>query len=253
MIAALPMYDFGDLVPANDAFWGLIRHALRDAGQAAPDHLTHGAPDLWRQWKAPDLVLSQTCGYPFRNHLHGHVTLVGTPDYGLPGCPPGHYHSVFVARADDHRSTLGDFRGARLAYNDVLSQSGWSAAQTHLGSLGLPPLAGLQTGSHRASALAAADGRADLASLDAVTWRHLQRLDHVTQRLRVLDRTLPTPGLPLISRAGADGAALFHAVAHAIAALPAGARATLGITGLIAIPAEHYLRVPNAPASLPVD
>ena len=93
MIASLAMYDRAEAQPANDRLWGLIRDGLRRSGGAAPDRLTRGDGAYWPAWEAPDLVLSQTCGYPFRARLIGTVTLIGTPDYGVTGCPPGHYCS----------------------------------------------------------------------------------------------------------------------------------------------------------------
>jgi ABC-type phosphate/phosphonate transport system substrate-binding protein len=143
--------------------------------------------------------MSQTCGFPYRSRLHGQVLLVGTPDYGVDGCAPGHYRSVFVARADDPRDRIEQFDGAGLAYNEALSQSGWAAPQTHAAQIGIRLLPALETGAHSQSARAIAEGRADVAALDAVTWRLLQRFDSVTRELRVVGLTDPTPGLPLIT------------------------------------------------------
>jgi ABC-type phosphate/phosphonate transport system substrate-binding protein len=249
MIASLGMYDFGASVAANDRFWALIRDGLRARGLAAPDALLRGEAAFWPAWEAPDLVLSQTCGYPFRARLHDRVTYVGTPDYGLEGCPPGHYRSVFVARADDPRLALADFDGAPFAYNEDLSQSGWAAPQVHAAGLGirLPPT--VRTGGHRLSARAVAEGQADIASLDALT--HLLLIENepdLMRHLRVIDRTVPTPGLPYIAAAGAPAALIFDAVVEAIAALSPADRATLHLKGFVRIPTESYLAVPNPPA-----
>lgn len=246
MIAALPMYDFDDLVTANDTLWQLIGGGAAKAGIMAPEALLRG-PDLWDIWQAPDLLLAQTCGYPFRARLHPQVALIGTPDYGVEGCGPGQYCSVFVARADDPRARLADFDGTALAYNEPLSQSGWAAPQTEAARLGLRFPAGLRTGAHRATAHAIAEGRADLGALDAVTWRHVQRLDPVAGALRVVARTAPTPGLPLITAQQDKAALLFGITAAAIAALPDGPRHTLGLRGLVRLPVEDYLSVPNPP------
>lgn len=243
------MYDFGAASAANDRLWALIRDALRDLGITAPDALTRGETAYWDTWQSPDLLLSQTCGYPFRARLHDRVTYIATPDYGVEGCPPGHYCSVFVARADDPRETLAAFDTAAFAYNEGLSQSGWAAPQTHAASLGirLPPT--LQTGGHRLSARAVADGRADIAALDAVTWALLQADDPgLTTRLKPLARTAPTPGLPYITARGTDPDPLFAAIAQAITALAATDRATLHLRGLTRIPLPAYLAVPNPAA-----
>lgn len=247
MIATLPMYDRAELAPATDRYWAAIRDGLRAAGMAAPDALSPGADDLWPLWTAPDLVLAQTCGLPYRTRLHGKVTLVGTPDFALAGCPPGYYCSVLVARADDMRSFEGLAAG-RLAYNDALSQSGWAAAHSHLAGLGLALRPTLCCGGHRRSAQAVAEGRADLAAIDAVTWRLMQRHDGgLTDTLREVARTAPTPGLPYITALGHDPAVLFAAIAAALAGLADDDRQALGLRGLVMIPAAAYLALPIPP------
>lgn len=247
MIASLAMYDFGAARAANDRFWTLIRNDLRKQGIAAPDALTRGEHAFWPAWSSPDLLLSQTCGYPFRARLQGLVTLVGTPDYGLPGAPPGHYYSVLVARKEDPRADLAAFDGARLAYNEDLSQSGWAAPQTHVAGLGLTLRPHLRTGGHQRSAAAVADGLAEMAALDAVTWAIMQDLDPVAQRLRVIARTDPTPVLPFITALDRDPAPIFAAIARAIAAMAPSDRALLRLRDIVAIPAADYLAVPNPP------
>jgi ABC-type phosphate/phosphonate transport system substrate-binding protein len=248
MIASLAMYDFGPLRPANDRLWALIRSGLRQRGIAAPDILTREEGAYWPAWHSPELLLSQTCGYPFRARLHGKVTYVGTPDYGVEGCPPGHYRSVFIAHADDPRETLADFDGAQFAFNDGLSQSGWAAPQTHAARLGLRLIPTLQTGAHRASAGAVAESRADIASLDAVTFALLQATDPLTARLKIVGRTDPSPGLPCITALGRDPDPIFDAVGQAVAALSAQDRATLRLAGFVRIPEADYLAVPNPPS-----
>ena len=200
MIASLGMYDFGPAQAANDRLWALVRDGLRTRGIAAPETLTRGEHAYWDAWQSPHLLLSQTCGYPFRARLHDRVTYVGTPDYGVDGGPPGYYRSVFVARADDPRETLADFDGARFAYNEALSQSGWAAPQTHAAKLGihLPPA--LQSGGHRLSALAVAEGRADIAALDAVTHAMLQEVEPKVAGLRALGHAYEGRS-PLLARA----------------------------------------------------
>lgn len=247
MIAALGMYDPAPLQGANDLLWALVRDGLRARGVDAPDALTRGAGAYWNAWQDPALVLGQTCGYPFRARLHGRVTLVGTPDYGVPGCPPGHYCSVYVVRADDPRGTVEAFDGAVLAYNDALSQSGWAAPGNDAARRGIAFRTGPQTGAHVQSARAVAEGRADIAALDAVTWALLTENGLAPAGLRVLGHTTPTPGLPCIAGPGADAAATFDAVAGAIAALPAAARATLHLRGIVRVPAADYLAVPDPP------
>lgn len=249
MIASLGMYDRAECQPANDRLWALIRDGLRAAGIDAPERLTRGEGAYWPAWQSPDLILSQTCGYPFRARLHGQVRLVGTPDYGVEGCPPGHYRSVLVARAGDGRGDVAEFDGVPLAYNEALSQSGWAAPQTHAARIGIRLPAGPATGAHRASAETVAEGRADIAALDAVTWGLIQRFDPALAAvLKVVGRTDPTPGLPLITGPAQDADLIAGCVARAIDALSEDDRATLRLRGLVRLPAADYLAVPNPPA-----
>lgn len=248
MIAALPMYDRPEIRALTDRYWQLIRAALARRGIDAPASLRRGDEELMPQWTAPDLLLSQTCGFPFRAKLHDKVTLIGTPDFGVEGCAPGYYRSVLIARRDDPRDTLAAFDGTPIAFNDALSQSGWAAPQNHAAKLGLTFPAGLQTGSHAASLAAVATGRADLAALDAVTWSLLSEHDPMAASVRVIAMTDPTPGLPYITARGRDSAPVFDAIAEAIAQLDPRERAALRLNGIVYIPAETYLAVPTPPA-----
>jgi ABC-type phosphate/phosphonate transport system substrate-binding protein len=247
VIAALGMYDRVEAQASNDRFWALIRDGLRARGIAAPESLTRGAGAYWDAWQSPDLVLSQTCGFPYRARLHGKVTLVGTPDFGVEGCPPGNYRSVFVARQDDPRSDLTEFDGAGLAFNEDLSQSGWAAPQNHAAGLGisLPPR--LRSGGHLLSAKAVAEGRAEIAAIDAVTWAMITRWEGFAKGLKGVGRTDPTPGLPYIAALKADGPALFAAIEASIAALPPDDRGILCLRGLVHIEPAAYLAVPTPP------
>ncbi len=241
-LVSLGMYARPETRGATGRLWSLIAEEY-GAGPArmAPDDEAEEA------WLAPDLLLAQTCGLPFRHHLKDRVTLVGTPDYGVPGCLPGYYRSCVVVRRDDARKELAEFRGARLAVNSLMSQSGWAAIENHLSETGAAFSfyeRRLETGSHAASAQAVARGEAALAAIDAVTWALLERHEPWVRGLAVLTRTRPTPGLPLITRAGNDPAPLFAAITAAIARLGAPDRAALMLRGLVAIPKEHYLAEP---------
>jgi len=244
MIASLPMYQRPELVDAHNRYWALIRIHLSRAGIASPEALSQDAEEM-SVWTAPGLVMSQTCGMPYRVRLHDRVALVGTPDYGVEGCPPGYYRSAIVVRKNDDRADLAAFEGAVFAYNDALSQSGYAAAYWHVTRHHPWFETCLQTGQHVDSARAVADGRADIASLDVVSWRLMREHDSWTRDLRVLEWTEPTPGLPYIARLGADVLAIFTAVRRAIADLPEGDRSRLGIRDVVSIPKAAYLAMPD--------
>lgn len=247
MIASLGMYDRAEAQGSNDRLWALIRDGMRSQGITAPETLTRGAGAYWPAWTARDLTFSQTCGFPYRARLWDKVTLIGTPDYGVAGCPPGHYCSVLIARAEDPRQDLAAFDGALLAFNEDLSQSGWAAPQNHASKLGLRLVPHLRTGGHLLSARAVADGRAEIAAIDAVTWEMIQEWEAFAPRLKAVGRTDPTPALPYIAAPGVDADRMFDIVSAAIADLPAPDRRILRIKGLTRIAPAEYLAVPIPP------
>ncbi|MBP7003608.1 MAG: PhnD/SsuA/transferrin family substrate-binding protein [Amaricoccus sp.] len=233
------MYDWPEVRPATDALWAALRDALRTRGLAAPDALSRDA----MHWTHPRLALSQTCALPMRLGLAARVTLVGAPDFGLEGCPPGHYRSALVVRAGDPRETPAELAAARFAYNSTDSQSGWGALVATLGPL--DPARGLTTGAHRDSVRAIAGGRADVAAIDAQSWRLAQAWEPAAARLRVVAWTAPTPGTPYITAAGRDPAPYAAAAAEAIAALADSHRAALGLAGFTPLAPALYAADPS--------
>ena len=241
MIALLPMYDWLELADQHRNFWALIRDNLRESGIDAPQDLDSKI-DYWDAWTSPQLVLGQTCGLPYRTKLHDRVNLVGTLDYQLADAPAGYYYSQLVVRAGDDRN-LNDFESSTLAFNGHDSQSGWAAPQNFAALHGFDFASTFHSGAHSESARAVADGQADIAAIDAVTWRLIcAYMPNIAKNLRVLTHTTPTPGLPLIT--ALDPKPIATAVRTAIQGLTAGDRQALGVFQLVDIPASAYLSVP---------
>lgn len=256
MIASLPMYDRPETRAAWDQLWTLsvteARNRADNLGMpppAVPDCLSWdvGHAD---HWLAADLALSQACSLPYRTRLHNKVTLLGAFDFGLTGCPPGYYNSILVMRKDDPRHAPGDWPGLTLAYNAPDSQSGWAAPYFHAQTLGLHFVKGIETGAHAASARAVAEGRADIAALDAQTCRLLRRYEGFMDTLVEVGQTEPTPGLPLITSRGWNASELWAAMDIAFSALPEATRATLDLRGLVALNPARYKALPIPPTPL---
>jgi len=241
MIASLPMYDRPETAAANDRLWGRI-HKILGFGPALLDRETQD----WDAWLDEKLLLSQTCGLPYRSKLHDKVQLVATPDYGLDGAAPGYYYSVFVVRRGGHEN-LVDYAGKRFAYNGSGSQSGWAAPMKQLADRGFGFGSQTETGSHGASAQAVAEGRADIAALDAQTWRMIKKYDAFASDLIAIARTEETPGLPLITGPEFDPAQISKAVSDAVEMMSDEDRELLNIRGIRRIPKQAYLAVADAP------
>ena len=142
---------------------------------------------------------------------------------------------------------MDEFQGARFAYNQDHSQSGYAAPYWHLHLLGFWFEDRLQTGQHLLSARSVAEGTSDIAALDAVSCRLIKRYEPFAEQLRVIDWTEPTPGLPLITGRDNDPETVFIAVESAISALSDQDRRALLLKGITKIPATRYLSIPNPP------
>lgn len=246
MIASLMMYARPELATAHARFWAQIRDQLSARGIDSPRALSQDAP-MFDVWLHPQMVLSQTCSMPYRTWLKDQVTLLGTLDYGVAGCPEGYYKSALVVRRDETRQNLVSFKESVFAFNQTHSQSGYAAPFAHARARGFWFENRLETGAHVASAQAVVQGQADVAALDAVSWRLMQRYDKFAQDLRVLEWTEPTPGLPLITGANQDADAVFEAVSMSIETMSDEDKNLLGIKGLVRIPKAKYLALETPP------
>lgn len=245
MIAALPMYWFPETRDAHVAFWAIVRDALRDAGLAAPDALTETA-DLPGLWGAGDLVLSHICNLPYRLSYRDRLTRIAASDYGLEGCPPGHYRSLFVTRRDHPADAPWD--GAALAINEPDSQSGWGAPAAWAAAHGLRFRPVRVTGSHHASIRAVAAGQADLAAIDARSFAIHSEIEPATARLKVIGATDPSPGMTFVTRAGEDPAPYLAAIRAGIAGIDDRHRHWLGLRDAIVLEDAAYdLALPPDP------
>ena len=249
-IAVLPMYDFPWVAAANDALWASIRARLSETGVRAPAKLTRGG-DLAAQWRRPSLIFGQTCGYPYATSLKDAVTPNATPEYSFPGCEGASHRSFLIRGASDPRRGLSEFKGAIAALNAHDSNTGMNLFRATIAPIagGAPFFhATLVTGSHEASVEAIAEGRADLASIDCVSFALIGRgRPGLVDRVAIVTESLLSPCLPFIASASL-GRQTIDAVREALfAALAdpdlAEARATLGLKGARILTPADYERV----------
>ncbi|MGV6847058.1 MAG: phosphate/phosphite/phosphonate ABC transporter substrate-binding protein [Marinibacterium sp.] len=237
MIASLPMYWRAENAGAWRRFWDLVRRRLPDLPDLTPPE---DLPQpLGAHWLAPDLALSMTCGLPLRSALRDRVTYVGTLDFGLAD-RRGYYRSQVICR----RGLAADAAGLRIAFNAPDSQSGWAAVDLPKGRF----TDWVETGSHAASLAALTEDRADIAWIDAITWRLLKRFDPAAGEVEEIRQTPLSPGLPLITARGHDPAPLRAALGDAVAALPDTMRNDLGgLTGFAVLDPARYHEQPVPP------
>jgi ABC-type phosphate/phosphonate transport system substrate-binding protein len=248
-LASIAMYAAREpLAEATSQLWQFLRDMLKAAGISdVPDALDHDIP-YDAAWLDPQLLLSQTCGFPYVKRLRDRVRLVATPAYGFPGCEGATMCSFIVVRQDFPAETVVDLRGTRAAINSPDSNSG-----ANLFRASVAPLAGsdrffsdiVETGSHHGSLVAVATDRADVAAIDCITFENFRRFrPDVVEGIRVLSRTMSGPGLPLITRGDASDAEIeiMRDALKASLTEPslAATREVLGLVGFEYLTPEDY-------------
>ncbi|WP_373987672.1 phosphate/phosphite/phosphonate ABC transporter substrate-binding protein [Duganella sp. BuS-21] len=200
---SLPMYNVSPRLQRE--YERMLACVLADAGVRDEVQLL-SEPELPAVWRRADLLLSQTCGYPYVNALRGLVTLLATPCFDFPGCEGSDYSSVIVTRALDGVASLAEARGLTAAANDLHSNSGMNALRH-----AVAPLARegrffgkvKWTGSHAASVRAVREGEADIAAIDCVTFGYLQQeWPERVEGISILQYSASAPGLPLVTARG---------------------------------------------------
>ncbi|MDY7535014.1 PhnD/SsuA/transferrin family substrate-binding protein [Pseudomonas sp. Bout1] len=187
---------------ANEVWLSRILERL-GATRRTAEHL-----DLRALWRAPELLLTQTCGYPLMTELRGQVQVIGRPRYELPHSSAGTHCSLLLTRDDNPRSALADFYNSRGVINGHDSNSGMNLLRERLAPLqqGGRFFAEVGiSGAHRESLRWLREGRAELAAIDSVTFDYLARFapDEVAG-LRTVTRSAPSPTLPYISASGSS-------------------------------------------------
>ncbi|WP_120495555.1 phosphate/phosphite/phosphonate ABC transporter substrate-binding protein [Kiloniella sp. EL199] len=241
-IVSLPMYDWPEVQIYNDRFFKELRTSLADQGFIAPTALNRTIATM-DQWLGDNLLLSQTCGLPFKTVLKDKVSLVGTPAYGI-NCGAGSYFSVIVVHQDTSIDTLDDLKGLTFTYNDKRSQSGYAALLFTLSHIGNTKdfRSSFESGSHRASIQTVAAGRADFASIDALSWELALRHEPAAQKLKVIATSEPTPTLPFITarRSRKEIDQLHMAVVDAMVSLDEETREALLLIGFSPLKERDY-------------
>lgn len=207
-LASLAMYvSPPPVAEATTAFWSFLRDELRREGVDGVPESLDDRVQYNKAWLHSDLLLAQTCGYPYVKHLRGKVRLVATPIFGHPGCDGPEKCSFVIVRKEIEAHSLEDLRGAKAAINEPDSNSGvnlFRAAIAPLARNGHFFSSVIETGGHLNSIAAVSAGIADVAAIDCVTYGNTLRFDpECLSGVRLLAETVKGPGLPFITRANA--------------------------------------------------
>lgn len=202
--------------------------------------------ELLELFRSPDLLLTQTCGYPLMTLLRGQVQLVGRPRYELNDSSAGNHCSLIVSRATDPRIDLAEFKGSRGVINDRHSNSGMNLFRHRLAPLqqGGRFFASVAiSGAHQQSLRYVREGWADLACIDSVTFDCLARYAPAeVAGLRLVACTATSPTLPYITALDTGGVGaeqIRRAMNQALQQLPQ-VSAVLGVQEVLPVSEADY-------------
>lgn len=194
--AALPMYDWPEVRDRTRAFWQGVRE--RVAGLPELSHPVE-MEDLLAIWRDPATVMTECCWGTVDLGMCTVQQILAQRNYdGVPGGDGLNYRSALVMRSGEvaqpaARAVLPQgIEGLKWAANQPDSRSGW---------LGIAEDAALSaeevlwTGAHRESIRKIAEGQADIAAIDCLSWQLAQAYEPAAKGLVVVGWTAPRPGI----------------------------------------------------------
>ncbi|MDN5929095.1 MAG: PhnD/SsuA/transferrin family substrate-binding protein [Hyphomicrobiales bacterium] len=199
------------------AVLGGIRDKAGTKAEPDPATLPPDTFDLPVLWRHPGLLLAQACWGPMEFGLAPFVEVVGQSDYSrFEGGEGISYSSVVLMRLKQGRDAaaapgggrallpIATLRGRTLAFNGKDSMSGYLALERDLEAMGegmaiFPDT--IETGGHRASIKAVAEGRAEICAIDCRSWAMAKRFESAADALVPVGWTARRKGLPYIASA----------------------------------------------------
>ena len=246
--ASLPMYNLPEMRTVNAHFWSALRALLVEAGlRDVPEILAFDRRPVPERI-GPEVLFSQTCGYPLETIFSGQAIRLGTPCYDAPGCDGPTHCGLFVVPARSTVRNLRDLRGGVFLFNNRHSNSGMNLPRRALADIadGHPFFTKvLETGSHPGNLDRIARGEADATAVDNVTyafWSHYH--PDAARQVQVLAPTPPSPAIPFVTSVETPPATvqiLRKALrALALEARYETARAGLLLTDIVDLPDTAY-------------
>jgi ABC-type phosphate/phosphonate transport system substrate-binding protein len=232
----------------NALFWAALRGLLVEAGlREVPESLTFDRLPVPEQI-GPEVLFSQTCGYPLETIFAGQAIRLGTPCYAMPGCDGPTHRGLFIVPAGSTARKLCDLHGGVFLFNNRHSNSGMNLPRRALADIadGRPFFAKvIETGSHPGNLDCIARGEADATAVDNVTFAFWCRYrPEAARQVRILASTPPSPAIPFVTSAATPPATVqilreaLDILAHE--ARHAAARIGLLVTGIVDLPDAAY-------------
>ncbi len=251
LTASLPMYNLPEMRPANALFWKALHGLLAQGGlRDLPATLAFERPPVPERI-GPEVLFSQTCGYPLETIFVGQAVRLGTPCYDVPGCAGPTHCGLFVVPAASTARGLEDLAGGVFLLNSRHSNSGMNLPRRALADIAKGRRVFsrvVETGSQPGNLDRIARGEADVTAVDCVTFAFWCRYrQEAAEHVRVLTQTPPSPAIPFVTSAATlpATAALLRDALRRVAREPrfAAVRAGLLIADIVDLPAAAYHRL----------
>ena len=224
--AALPWYNFPETRLILDSIWKDVVAELRVAGvEHLPEFLDHATPHSALLRKR-SLTLSQCCGPDLFEDAINMVPFAA-PLISAYEVAPGYYFSHIVTGKSQ------GLNNPRVVINSQTSHSGCTAAKIWLEAQGITNYKMYESGSHHNSVRELQAGRADIAAIDALSWRFLD-----THDLKILDNSKPALAPPFI--AGDESTIATELMSPMLNRAFKRHGKPLGITGLVPVTKADY-------------
>jgi ABC-type phosphate/phosphonate transport system substrate-binding protein len=201
--------------------------------------------------RAPALWFGHTCGYPLMTALQDYVTPFCVPLFDVPGTEGRMYSSRIIVSADSHIESIEDCRGLVCAMNNPDSNSGMNVLRHAFAdiSAGMPVFRDvITTGGHLHSLEAVANGNADIAAIDCVSYQLIaDSQPDLIGRIRVIGASVQTCGLPLVMAhatfSETDTQGVTDCLNHALATCDDQVESVLHLNGFSEVTLDDYASI----------
>lgn len=196
----------------------------------------------------PDMLLGHTCGYPLMRFLRNDCQPVCVPCFDVEGSNGKYYSSHIIVSIDSDINRLAGCHHKVAVINGRDSNSGMNVLRHAVSLLDFPaPFFSkvIESGSHFNSLSAIADGRADVAAIDCVSFALIKdEWPGLIEQVKTIGFSEATCGLPLVipySRQwNIDPASITRALELALTGIQDKHRKTLHLTGFENVTLTDY-------------
>jgi ABC-type phosphate/phosphonate transport system substrate-binding protein len=200
----------------------------------------------------PGLWFGHTCGYPLMTQLKDYVSPFCVPLFDVPGTDGRFYSSRIIVGADSDIDSVEASRGRVAVMNNPDSNSGMNVLRHAVAGVfdSMSDSNGffarvVTSGGHLHSLEAVANGSADIAAIDCVSYQLIADWrPELCADIRIIGESVKTCGLPLVmthaDMAASDTGTMIGNLNQALELCDDVVRDTLHLTGFAGVRLDDY-------------